>query len=45
MDAEKMLENLPIPDTNNPEELQLYILRLREILQEIIKEIKNFESR
>lgn len=40
-----MLENLPIPDTNNPEELQLYILRLREILQEIIKEIKNFESR
>lgn len=44
MDADKMLEGLPIPDTNNPEELRLYILRLREILQEIIKEIKNFES-
>lgn len=36
---------MPIPDTNNPEELKLYILRLRELLYEIIKSIENFKAR
>lgn len=45
MDAKQILDNMPIPDTNNPEELKLYILRLRELLYEIIKSIENFKAR
>ena len=45
MDAKQILDNMPIPDTNNPDELKLYILRLRELLYEIIKSIENFKAR
>lgn len=41
MDVKELVKNLPIPDTKNPQELELYIIKLRELLIKIIEDYEN----